>query len=65
MRPPICLRYAIWATAAALTDKYENYEDIFYKRARKYVEAAEMKVGGDTVLARTLLTPHRAMERRL
>ena len=45
MRPPICLRYALWATAASVSDKYFSYEDVFYERARRYIEAAEMKVG--------------------
>jgi hypothetical protein len=45
MQPPICLRYAIWATAASVTEKYLQYEDVLYERARKYIELAEMKVG--------------------
>jgi hypothetical protein len=44
MMPPICLRYAMWAAAASVSDKYEAYEDVFYERARRYIEAAEMKV---------------------
>ncbi|CAG8962358.1 hypothetical protein HYFRA_00014155 [Hymenoscyphus fraxineus] len=51
MRPPICLRYAIWATAANLTDEYSIYEDVFYKRARKYIDAAEMKGHGETFVS--------------
>jgi phytoene/squalene synthetase len=45
MRPPVCLRYAIWATAASVSDNYSQYEELLYERARKYVDAAEMKVG--------------------
>jgi hypothetical protein len=45
MRPPICLRYAMWTMAASLSDKYKAYEDILYERSRKYIDAAEMKVG--------------------
>jgi hypothetical protein len=44
MRPPIALRYAMWAIAASVTDKYVEYEDILYQRARKYIEQAEMTV---------------------
>lgn len=44
MRPPVCLRYAMWALAAAASPKYENFAEVFYERARKYIEAAEMKV---------------------
>lgn len=44
MQPPICLRYAMWATAASMSEKYMQYEDLLYERARKYVEEAEMKV---------------------
>jgi hypothetical protein len=34
----------MWAMAASLSDKYKSYEDILYERARKYIDAAEMKV---------------------
>ncbi len=44
MRPPICLRYAMWTMAASFSDKYSCIEDVLYERARKYLEAAEMKV---------------------
>lgn len=44
MRPPLCLRYALWATAASVSDEYSKYEDILYERARRYVDADEMKV---------------------
>ncbi|KAF4626934.1 hypothetical protein G7Y89_g11226 [Cudoniella acicularis] len=47
MRPPICLRYAIWMMAASLTDKYSSYEDVFYQRARSYLQEAEMKGYGE------------------
>jgi hypothetical protein len=45
MRPPLCLRYAIWASAASLSEKYSQYEALLYERARKQVDADEMKVG--------------------
>jgi phytoene/squalene synthetase len=44
MQPPVCLRYAIWASAAMISEKYTQYEDIFYERARRYIDVAEMKV---------------------
>lgn len=43
MRPPIALRYAIWTTAASLSDEHLQFEDVFYERTRKYLEQAEMK----------------------
>ena len=30
--------------AASVCEKYMQYEDVLYERARKYVDAAEMKV---------------------
>ena len=46
-RPPICLRYIMWCHAAAITDKYIHHQEIFYKRARKYIEIDEMKGQGE------------------
>jgi translation initiation factor 2 alpha subunit (eIF-2alpha) len=37
----------MWATAASVSEKYMQYEDVLYERARKYVEVAEMKVRGE------------------
>ncbi|TGO07291.1 hypothetical protein BTUL_0295g00010 [Botrytis tulipae] len=45
-RPPICLRYAIWASAASLSEKYKSFEDLLYERARRYLDASEMKGEG-------------------
>lgn len=45
MRPPICLRYAMWTIASSLAEKYSSFEPIFYERARRYLQDAEMKVG--------------------
>ncbi|KAH8801521.1 fungal-specific transcription factor domain-containing protein [Xylogone sp. PMI_703] len=47
MRPPICLQYAILATAAVVSDKYANYHGVFYQRSRKYLEQTEMKGNGE------------------
>jgi len=50
MQPPISLRYMIWAMAATLVDEYAQYDDVFYRRARKYLEQAEMKVKNNVKL---------------
>jgi len=47
MRPPIALRYAIWAIAASISSAYVQYEYILYERARKYIEQAEMTSHGE------------------
>ncbi|KAH8799745.1 fungal-specific transcription factor domain-containing protein [Xylogone sp. PMI_703] len=46
-RPPICLQYAVLASAATLSDRYSNYHNIFYERSRKYLEKAEMSGSGE------------------
>jgi Fungal Zn(2)-Cys(6) binuclear cluster domain len=50
MRPPVCLRYAMWTVAASLSEKYTSFEPIFYERARRYIQDAEMKVGNFRVI---------------
>lgn len=40
----MCLQYAIWALAANGNPKYEQYHDVFYRRARQYADSDEMKV---------------------
>lgn len=49
-RPPICLRYAMWANAAAVTDKYEGLQEHFYQRARKYIQQDEMRGHGEVMI---------------
>jgi hypothetical protein len=49
-RAPLCLQYSIWAAAASISEKYSQCEALLYERARKYVDADEMKVGFDFVL---------------
>ena len=39
----MCLQYAIWAMAAQFHPKYDQCCEVFYKRARQYAEADEMK----------------------
>lgn len=43
-RPPMCLQYAVMTLAAVGHPKYDTYADVFYKRARQYIQADEMKV---------------------
>lgn len=40
----MCLQYGIWALSASGHLKYDHYAEAFYKRARQYMEADEMKV---------------------
>ncbi|KAL8766802.1 MAG: hypothetical protein Q9209_006541 [Squamulea sp. 1 TL-2023] len=47
MRPSVCLRYAMWCLAATLSDRYQNHQEVFYRRARKYAEIDEMKGLGE------------------
>ncbi|KPI41952.1 putative transcriptional regulatory protein [Cyphellophora attinorum] len=50
MRPAVCLRYAMWCHAAAITSKYEGLAEHFYQRARKYAEQDEMKGHGESII---------------
>jgi hypothetical protein len=50
MRPPVCLRYIMWTHAAAVTDKYDALQEHFYKRARKYAQADEMRGHGESTI---------------
>ncbi len=50
-RPPICLRYIMWCLSATVTDKYMEFQDIFYRRARKYVEVDEMAGSGEAFVS--------------
>lgn len=50
-RPPVCLRYAIWTLACSITDKYHNLKDLFYQRARKYLEADYIKGHGEHIIS--------------
>lgn len=51
MRPPICLRYAMWTLAASVSDKYSTLQGHFYQRARKYAQADEMKGHGEATIS--------------
>ncbi|KAK4648785.1 uncharacterized protein QC761_113830 [Podospora bellae-mahoneyi] len=50
-RPPVCLRYAMWTLACSVTEKYQNLKDLFYQRARKYVEADYIKGYGEHMIS--------------
>lgn len=50
VRPPVALRYAMWANAASATDKYEGLHEHLYQRARKYMHQDEMKGHGETMV---------------
>lgn len=50
-RPPVCLRYAMWTMACSIADKYNDMRDLFYQRARRYVEADYIKGYGEHVIS--------------
>ena len=50
MRPPVCLRYAMWCNAAAVSDKFDPLAEHFYYRARKYIQQDEMKGHGESLI---------------
>jgi hypothetical protein len=50
MRPPVCLRYAMWTQACSVTPRYSQLQDHFYARARKYAEADEMRGHGEMII---------------
>lgn len=50
-RPPICLRYAIWTNACSVAEKYSGLRDLFYQRARKYVESDYIKGFGEHLIS--------------
>ncbi|OLN87976.1 putative transcriptional regulatory protein C1683.13c-like protein 1 [Colletotrichum chlorophyti] len=49
-RPPMCLQYAVWSMASNGHEKYSQHHEIFYKRARQYADADEMKGYGEHFL---------------
>lgn len=49
-RPPVCLRYAMWMLACSVSDKYSDLKDLFYQRARKYIEADYVKGFGEQII---------------
>ncbi|OTB19566.1 hypothetical protein K445DRAFT_72363 [Daldinia sp. EC12] len=50
-RPPVALRYAIWTQACAVADKFADLKELFYQRARKYIEADYVKGYGEHMIS--------------
>ncbi|KAK3941862.1 transcriptional activator protein acu-15 [Diplogelasinospora grovesii] len=50
-RPPVCLRYAMWTLACSVTEKFYDMKDLFYQRARKYVELDYIKGYGEQIIS--------------
>ncbi len=50
LRSPVCLSYAIWCLAAAVSDNYSAVTDHFYHHARKYMEVDEIASRGQGVV---------------
>lgn len=49
MRPPMCLQYVVMAWGAEIANTHRHLAFPFYKRARAYAEADEMKVSSVTL----------------
>lgn len=47
----MCLRYALWTLACSVADKFADLRDLFYQRARKYVEADYVKGFGEHLIS--------------
>lgn len=41
----------MWTCACAVTDKYLDLKDLFYQRARKYVESDYIKGFGEQIIS--------------
>lgn len=50
-RPPVCLRYIMWAHACAMVPRYRSSADQFYQKSRKYLEQDEMKGHGESFIS--------------
>lgn len=50
-RPPVCLRYAMWTLACSVTEKFQDLKDLFYQRARKYLESDYIKGYGEHMIS--------------
>lgn len=51
LRPPVCLRYAMWTLACSASDAYADMGPHFYRRSRKYMELDEMRGYGENVMS--------------
>lgn len=47
----MALRYAMWTSAASVTDKYMDLKEHFYRRARKYMEIDYLKGHGENMIS--------------
>jgi len=50
-RPPVCLRYIMWAHACAMLPQYKTSAEQFYQKARKYIEQDQMKGHGESFIS--------------
>ncbi|EPE31562.1 Zn2/Cys6 DNA-binding protein [Glarea lozoyensis ATCC 20868] len=50
-RPPVALRYIMWALAASVVEKFFDLKDHFYQRSRKYVESDSLKGHGEHMIS--------------
>ena len=50
-RPPVSLRYIMWAHACSMSTLYKPSADQFYQKARKYIEQDEMKGHGEAFIS--------------
>ncbi|KAK3488686.1 fungal-specific transcription factor domain-containing protein [Neurospora hispaniola] len=49
-RPPVCLRYAMWTLACSVSDRFLDLKELFYQRARKYLELDTIKGFGEHMI---------------
>ncbi|KAF5008395.1 hypothetical protein FDECE_5333 [Fusarium decemcellulare] len=50
-KPPMCLQYAMWALAAVGHAKYDQYHEVFYRRARQDMIATRLPSSEDAFLS--------------
>lgn len=50
-RPPVCLRYIMWALACSVSPQYIASAEQFYRKARKYIEKDEMQGHGESFIS--------------
>lgn len=50
-RPPVCLRYILWAHACTILPQYKSSAEQFYQKARRYMEQDEMKGHGESFIS--------------
>ncbi|ESA43978.1 hypothetical protein GE21DRAFT_956 [Neurospora crassa] len=49
-RPPVCLRYAMWTLACSVSDRFLDLKELFYQRARRYLELDTIKGFGEHMI---------------